>query len=184
VRTPTIFDFQRNLDTIIHSGERVARAEAAKARSEFSARGLGVSGPLLGAVIESANQIHANILKRAMELTHEFSSGNSHLAKADLAKTTRQRFENFAAMLLSTVPSAGRPEIAQQIRHRYAAVFQQRLDGALKDIEIGFIDGRRPGATHDPPAATKLSDAVILKPTFMGMGVDLQKAWQWLKSRF
>jgi hypothetical protein len=33
---------------------------------------------------------------------------------------------------------AGFPDEAQRVRARYAAVFQQRLDGALLDIEIGL----------------------------------------------
>jgi hypothetical protein len=182
-RALTIFDFQRNLDTIIHSGEREARSRAATAQNEFAAKGLGASGPLIENVIQTVDQIHAGILKRAMELTHEFSSGSGHLSKEDLAKTALQRFESLATMLLSTVPLAGRPEVAQQIRRQYAAVFKQRLDVALKDIEIGFIDGRRVDTHPVPSTTTKLSDAVILKPTIMGMGFDLHKAGLWLKDR-
>jgi hypothetical protein len=37
-------------------------------------------------------------------------------------------------------------------------------------------------APAEPPTA-KLSDAVILKPTFMGMGFDLQKGWNWLQDK-
>ena len=104
-------------------------------------------------------------------------------SKEDLAKTTLQRFESLATMLLSAVPLAGRSEVAQQIRRQYAAVFKQRLDVALKDIEIGFIDGRRVDTHPVPSTTTKLSDAVILKPTIMGMGFDLHKAGLWLKDR-
>jgi hypothetical protein len=181
-RTPTIFDFQRNLDTVIHRGEREARADAAKLGSEFAARGLGRSGPLISAVVKRADQIHADILKRAMELIVEFSRDSSPIA--GLGATTRQRFENFSTMLLGTVPPAGLPEVAQQVRHQYAAVFQQRLDGALRDIEIGFIDGRRLNVTPDAGTTAKLGEALILRPTFMGMGIDVQKAWQWLRGLF
>jgi len=40
---PTIFDFQRNLDTLIHSGEHQARAAAAHVKSDHAARGLADS---------------------------------------------------------------------------------------------------------------------------------------------
>lgn len=33
-------------------------------------------------------------------------------------------------------------------------------------------------------ATAKLSDAVILKPAFMGMGIDLQKAWSWVRDKW
>jgi hypothetical protein len=182
-RTPTIFDFQRNLDTIIHRGEREARAEAARLRSEFAAKGMGQSGPLISEVIKRADQIHADTLKCAMDLIVEFSRDSSPIA--GLGTTTRQRFESFSVMLVGTVPPAGRPDVAQQIRHQYAAVFQQRLEGALRDIEIGFVDGRRlQHVIPDAGAPATLGDVVILRPTFMGMGIDLQKAWEWLKGFF
>jgi hypothetical protein len=38
-RAPTIFDFQRNLDTLIHSGEQQARAAATHVKSDHAARG-------------------------------------------------------------------------------------------------------------------------------------------------
>jgi len=40
---PTIFDFQRNLDTLIHSGEHQARAAAVHVKSDHAARGLSDS---------------------------------------------------------------------------------------------------------------------------------------------
>lgn len=180
-RPPTVFDFQRNLDAIIHSGEREARTGAVRTQSQFAAKGLGMSGPLIGAVTGSIDKLHGDILERAMKLTHEFTSGSSQLSPTDLAETSRSRFESFATMLLSTVPPAGSPQVAQRVRDQYAAVFQQRLDGALRDIEIGFVGGSRLTTTPDIRATTKLSDAVILKPTFMGMGLDLPKAWKWVR---
>jgi hypothetical protein len=146
---PTIFDFQRNLDTLIHSGEQEARAEAARIKSEFAARGIGSSTGVITAAIGRFDQIHKDILERAMRLIGEFANRNAALSPAVLAGAARPRFHNFSTMLLGTVPPAGFPAEAQRFRGQYKLVFQQRLDGALRDIEIGFIGGRNMSGSHD-----------------------------------
>jgi hypothetical protein len=44
--------------------------------------------------------------------------------------------------VLGELPPAGSPQVQQQVRHQYVAVFDQRLDGMLRDFEIGFTGGR------------------------------------------
>jgi hypothetical protein len=46
----------------------------------------------------------------------------------------------------------------------------------IGDVHVGMT------APAVPPTA-KFSDAVILKPAFMGMGIDLQKAWNWVQDK-
>lgn len=182
-RSPTIFDFQRNLDAIIHAGEREARISAAKARNEMAARGLALSGSMINVVAQIAYRIHTDTLKRAMDLTHEFSSGGDP-SLAELAVTTRQRFQNLATMLLSLVPVIGdRGAVTENTRRQYTAVFDQRLDNALRDMEIGFVDGRRLQTDAGKSAPPKLADAVFAKPSLWGVGVDVPKGWQWFKYR-
>jgi len=70
----------------------------------------------------------------------------------------------------------------------------QAEDGAatLREIEIGYVSGKgfvtpdkADGTVSQQMESTTtgLSDVIILKPTFMGMGIDLSKAWQWLSQR-
>src|SRR5205823_1187469 len=76
---------------------------------------------------------------------------------------------------------------AQRFRGQYTHVFRQRLDGALRDIQIGFIGGRKiatAAAVAVPatePATPTLSDVLSLKPALWGMSIDLLKAWKWLR---
>lgn len=191
---PTLFDFQRNLDTLIHSGERQARSKVVQIKSEFAARGMGASTSVIGAAITQFNELHETIVEQSMILIHEFSIGSADLSLAALVQTARTRLDSFATMLMATVPPAGFPQQAQQSRTQYTAVFRQRLEGALKDIQIGFIGGRRVTPAFAAPAATpgvvpaeqagNLMNAVILKPTFMGVGIDLHKLWLWAESKW
>ncbi len=61
---------------------------------------------------------------------------------SQLTAWVRPHLQNLATTLLAEIPAAGFPKEQQRVRHQYAHVFQQRLDGALRDIEIGFIGGR------------------------------------------
>jgi hypothetical protein len=101
----------------------------------------------------------------------------------------RTELEAFAHRLLSQLPDRLFPNDAARIRQEYRQKFQQRLEGALRYIEIGPIDGRSiaPKATSNEEitaaASSSLGDAVTLRPTFMRMSIDLLKVWQWVRHR-
>jgi len=77
---PAIFDFKRNLDTLIHSGEHQARAAAAHVRSDHAARGLADSTTIITMAIQKFNEIHQDIVRHAMQSIDDFSSQNPELS--------------------------------------------------------------------------------------------------------
>ena len=97
---PTIFDFQRNLDTLIHSGEHQARAAAVHVKSDHAARGLSDSTTVITMAIGQFDEIHQDIIKQAMQLIEDFCSRNAELSPGVLAGTARDRLENFGTFLL------------------------------------------------------------------------------------
>jgi hypothetical protein len=109
---PTVFDFQRNLDMLIHTGERQARTDAGRILSEFAGRGMGSSTSVISTAIGCFDGIHKDITEHAMILMSEFVS--AELPFETLIETARGRLSNFAGMLLATVPVAGFPQQAQQ----------------------------------------------------------------------
>jgi hypothetical protein len=187
---PTIFDFQRNLDTLIHTGEHQARAAAAHVKSDHTGRGLADATTIITMSIGRFDEIHKDILQRAMQLIEDFCSRNSLLSPGGLAGAARDRLDGFGTFLLATVPPTSFTQDAHRFRGQYTVVFRQRLDGALRDIEIGFIGGRKittvpaaPPPASDATPPTKLTDALTLRPTFMGMSVDVPKAWNWVRDK-
>jgi hypothetical protein len=111
------------------------------------------------------------------------------LNATELGEIARVEVEAFADRLLSQLPDGGFPHDAARIRGEYREKFRQHLEGALRDIQIGFIGGRKittaTAISRDAEATTaKLSDAVILKPTLWGMGIDLPKAWKWVQDKW
>jgi hypothetical protein len=140
-RDPSRADFDRNLSAIVHSAFRVADAEGARIKSEFISRGMGQSTPLISTIAGRHDEIHADATTKAMHLIRDFV-GRVHASASEVAAWGRLQLDNMSATLVATIPSAGFPQVLQQIQRQCRAVFDQRIESALKDIEAGFIGGR------------------------------------------
>ena len=140
---PTIFDFQRNLDILIHSGQHQAKAAAVHVKSDHARRGLSDSTTVITMAIGKFDEIHQDIIQRAMQLIEDFASRSAELSPGMLAGTARDRLNNFGTSLLMAVPRTSFMQQTQRFRGQYTLVFRERLDGALRDIQIGFIGGRK-----------------------------------------
>jgi hypothetical protein len=91
----------------------------------------------------------------------------------------RPHLDNLGNTLLAQIPPAGFPVEQQRIRAQYQLVFQQRLDGALRDIEIGFIEGRSLTATDsNRPTLSLPKELISLKPGLWGVSIDLKELWR------
>lgn len=140
---PTLADLQRNLDAIINRDQQHARKELEATKASLAARGLSVSGPMLQAALDVLDEHHKKSIISAMNFIHQFSDTGADISMQDLVATAGERYEKFATNLLCWLPPVGKPQLVDGYREQYAAVFRQRLEDALRDIEIGFIDGHR-----------------------------------------
>jgi hypothetical protein len=142
-QTPTSADFQRNLSTVLQRARDKAHAGGERIQVEHAAKGLGQSGPVIEAVAVRFDQLHAEATEDAMRLIREFVR-RTQLTPTELGLWARPQLENLAAELVDRIPAPtpGLQQAAQQTRAKYARVFEQRLGGALRDIEIGFIGDR------------------------------------------
>jgi len=140
--------------------------------------------------IGNFNDIHQDILRQAMQLIDDFATRNAELSPGLLAETARPRLDAFGTFLLATVPPTRFTHDAQRFRGQYTHVFRQRLDGALRDIQIGFIGGRKIAltaavtATATETVTPTLSDAVSIKPGLWGVNINLVKVGNWLRRKW
>jgi hypothetical protein len=184
---PQISDFQRNVVSIVERHEAEAHAERLRITSEATMKGALQCSRLIIALIIPFEKIYystvANVVRRAGDFLESTS-----VSAADLGGVVRIELESFADRLLGQLPDQQFPDDAARIRGEYRQKFQQCLDGGLRDIQTGLIEGRaitpktisNEGTKADSPS---LGDVVALKPTFMGMGIDLLKLWQWVWRR-
>jgi hypothetical protein len=180
---PTKGDLDRNLSMIMHSAHHIARAESSRLTTEFAARGMGLSTSLIGAVMGRLDKIHAESIDQAMHVVREFMERMQHVAPKQITTWARYHLENLGNTILGQLPAAGFPIEQQRVRAQYLLVFQQRVDGALRDIEIGFIRGRSivpMEASRVAHPAPQVTEIVSLKPGAWGMSVDLKALGRWV----
>jgi pimeloyl-ACP methyl ester carboxylesterase len=138
---PTKADLDRNLSTILHDAHQKARAERGRLTSEFAARGLVSSGALISSVARVLDDIHKEALERASPMLIDFAD-RMQITLAQIVVIARPHLQNMGNSVLGELPPAGIPAAHQQIFRQYQAIFEQRLEGALRDFEIGFRGGR------------------------------------------
>jgi hypothetical protein len=138
---PVKADLDRNLSTLFHAANHKARDENNRLITEFAGRGMERSTSLISAVMRSLDTIHQEAFATAMPVLCDFAK-RMQWPVAEIATLARPHLENLSNSLLAGVPQASFPDEWQRVQAQYALVFKQRLDGALRDLEIGFIGGR------------------------------------------
>jgi hypothetical protein len=125
----------------VHAGIHEAQTQLVRIQSEFAGRGLSHSTLFVSAAIAKLDEVHSQTIDKAMHLIKEFAQPMA-ASPSELARSERPTLESFAVGLLVMLPPAGVPDHQKRVQSEYSMVFQKRLDGALQDIEIGFIGGR------------------------------------------
>lgn len=149
--TPTKGDLDRNLSTLLHEAHQKARAERLRLTSEFASRGMAQSTSLIGATIGVFDTIHRDVITKAMTVLHGFAA-RMNLPVAEITGWARPHLENLGNSMLGELPPVGFPAEQQRVRKQYLVVFKQRVDGALRDFEVGFANGVNLVETREPAA--------------------------------
>jgi hypothetical protein len=139
---PTKEDLDRNLAAPIHSVRQKAHGERLRITSEFAARGMTLSTGLIASVAHCLDRLHEEAVGQAMHLVSEFLRRMPTSSPSLAASWARPHLQNLANMLLAEIPPADFMDNQRRAQGQYSIVFEQRLNGALRDIEIGFIEGR------------------------------------------
>jgi hypothetical protein len=87
-----------------------------------------------------ADQIHDASIKQAIPILLDFIE-RMLLPPSEITEGARPHLENLGSSLLGIIPPNNFPDDHKRIVAQYRAVFQQRLDGMLRDVEIGFEKG-------------------------------------------
>lgn len=144
---PTKDDLDRNLSEIASDAYRNAAAEKMRITKEFASRGVGQSTGVTLSAMAAIDAVHKDALIAAMSLVKSFAERMNVTAK-DASLVARSHLKNLGQELLGKLPSAGFQKYQQDTRTHYQHVFLERLNGALRDLKVGFI-GQRNVAMKD-----------------------------------
>jgi hypothetical protein len=176
---PTKGDLDRNLSVIMHDARRMAMAVRGRIVSEAAAQG-GLNSRVPVTIAGAVDGIHRDAIDQAMVVVRNFME-RMQLPPKELTGWARPHLENLGDAVLGAIHPAGYPGEHQQAVKQYRAVFQQRLDGALRDAEIGFVKGAGFAQAQQGTAlvtAAQPREVLILKPAWFGISIDLKELWR------
>jgi hypothetical protein len=137
---PTKGDLDRSLSLLMHDAHHKVIDECNRVKSDAIKAGALQSSRVIVTVAKAADTLHQDAMKQATPILLDFVE-RMHLPPAEVTGWARPHLENLGNTLLGGIPPSGFPSDHQSIVHQYRAVFQQRLDGVLRDVEIGFVKG-------------------------------------------
>ena len=137
---PAKKDVDYALSMLMHEARRQTIDEKNRITSEATKHGALKSSRVILAVAAEANKVHEASLIRAKQTLIDFVQRMDKPA-TEITAWARPHLENLSNAVLGVVPPNGFPDDHQPIIRRYQAAFQRRIDGALREVEIGYVKG-------------------------------------------
>src|SRR5436309_1380221 len=137
---PTKGDIDRALSTLMREARHRLAARRNEAMAEATKAGALQSTRLIIVVAEAAEKIHVEVMQQLTSMLREFVQ-RMDIAPSQIMEWARPHLENLGSTLLGEVPQCGFPNDQKRIVAQYQAQFDQRLTGALRDVDIGFVKG-------------------------------------------
>jgi hypothetical protein len=130
---PAKRDIDYALSMLMHDARRRVADEKNKITSEAIKRGAFPGSRVIVTIADAADKIHKESLKQAKQTLLAFIQ---HMDKSpeEIIDWVRPHLENLSNVVLGGIVPTD-PGVTAQ----YRLVFQQRLDGMLREIEIGYL---------------------------------------------
>jgi hypothetical protein len=137
---PTKNDLDRSLSLLMHDSRHMLAEKCNHIKSEAAKVGALQSNRVVVTAVKAADDLHKATMTQATTILLDFIE-RMERPPAEIVGWARPHLENLSNSLLGVVPPNNFPQDYQRLTHQYRTVFQQRLDGVLRDVEIGFVKG-------------------------------------------
>jgi uncharacterized protein (TIGR02391 family) len=168
---PTKSDLDRSLSLLMHEAHHKAIDECNRIKSDAIKAGALQSNRVIVTIAKAADTIQQHAMDQAKPMLLDFIE-RMQRAPIEVTGWARPHLENLGNTVLGSIPPSGFPADHQRIVHQYRAVFQQRLEGVLRDVEIGYLKGagfaRADQMESKEDWITAREAAQLLKPVFNG----------------
>ena len=133
-------DLDRALSLLMHESRHKLIDQCNEIKSQAIEAGALQSNRVIINAAKAADTLHQDAMKQATPILLDFIDRMKR-EPAEITGWARPHLENLGNSLLGCIPPNGFPADHQRIRQQYDTVFQQRLKGVLRDVEIGFVKG-------------------------------------------
>ena len=137
---PTKADIERALSSLLLEARHRLAERSNEDMADATKAGALQSTRLIIVIAEAAQKIHAEVMQQATSMLRDFAQ-RMDIAPSQITEWARPHLENLGSTLLQLVPQCGFPNEQNRIVAQYQAQFDQRLANALRDFEIGFVEG-------------------------------------------
>jgi len=162
-RQPTKDDAEPALLALVHEARQRVTARRKEIMDEATKAGALQSTRLIIAVAEAAERTHVDMMQQVASVLRDFVP-RINIPPSQIVEWARPHLENLSSMLLGAVPPCGFPADQKRVVARYQAQFDERLKGALRDVEIGFAKGGFAGQSNQDEWIRAAEAIATLKP--------------------
>lgn len=135
---PAKGDIDRALSTLMHEARHRLESRGNEIKSEAAKAGALQSSRLIVTVADAADKIHIEAMRQATSVLREFLP-RMNVTPLKITEWARPHLENLGNSLLALIPASGHQNEHKRVVAQYQAIFGQRLAGALRDVEIGYV---------------------------------------------
>ena len=133
-------DLDRTLSGLMHDARHRVEAECDDIVSQAASGDTLQSSRRNLLFFHAADRYHESAMGDASSILLDFIK-RTEASPFEIVGWARPHLENLGNVLLAVPKPHGFPEEHRRLVNQYTAVFRQRLDGVLRDVEIGYIKG-------------------------------------------
>jgi hypothetical protein len=133
-------DLDTALSMLMHETRHKLMEEVNHIKSDAIKAGGFSSNRVVVSAVAAADSLHRTAMEEAHNTLLDFIA-RTERPPAEIIGWARPHLENLNNSVLGLVPPNGFPQDHQRLTHQYRAVFKQRLDIMLRNVEIGHQKG-------------------------------------------
>jgi hypothetical protein len=133
-------DLDRTLSVLMHDARHRVQAECNDLVPQAVRSGTLQSSRQTDLFFRSADSNHERAMGDATIILRQFIE-RTEASPPEIVGWARPILENLGDALLTVPKPLGFPKEHRRLMLQYGAIFRQRLDGMLRDVEIGYVPG-------------------------------------------
>ena len=133
-------DVDYALSMLMHEARRQIAECKTKIQSEATKHGLSQNSRALVMTFDAADKIHTASMIQAKQILVDFVPRIGRPA-SEIIAWVKPHLENLSNTVLRQIHHSGFPQDYQRLIDQYRMAFSQRVEGTLRETEIGYIRG-------------------------------------------
>jgi hypothetical protein len=138
---PNKDDVIRSLSVLSRNARDQAAAECADIERSFLLAGALSNEGVVNHIAQAVDEVHIRYLQEGMSILAGYL-GHVDAAPKEMTAWARPELENMADMIIGEIKPTYHPDLANEFRLQHKERFQRRIDHALREFELGRVDGK------------------------------------------